>query len=177
MPFLRAYGTATGAGTHIRVPHLLAGSSDYAGSGDWTPGAGDVLVSKDGGTAANIATLPAFTNGAWQYEFSAAELQAKTLEVRIVATEVENDFFIVETYGHGSAQFESNLAKTLALDALVDGLTVEDLLTLIVAALCNVAERPTDTTVQFNKRDGTTPALTVTLGDSTGERTGSVNEL
>lgn len=106
MNFLRKYGVATAAGTHVRIPIIKAGSQDYAGSGDWTPAAGDVKISKNGGAQANIGTLPTYTNGAWQFQFTAAELQAATIEVQVVdsATKaIEDQFFIIETYGHASA--------------------------------------------------------------------------
>ena len=104
--FLRKYGVATAAGTHVRIPVVKAGVVDFAVSADWTPAAGDVKVSKDGGAQANVGTLPTFTNGAWQFVFTAAELTAKTAEVVVVdavTKAVEDQMFIVETYGNASA--------------------------------------------------------------------------
>ena len=106
MVFRRKYGVLLTGGTVLRIPILVAGSADQAGSGDWTPAAGDVKISKDGGAEANIGTLPTATNNAWHFILSAAELQAKQVTIRVVdsATKaVDDQFIIVETYGHASA--------------------------------------------------------------------------
>ena len=106
MVFRRKYGVLLTGGTVLRIPILVAGSADQAGSGDWTPAAGDVKVSKDGGAEANIGTLPTATNNAWHFILSATELQAKQVTIRVVdsATKaVDDQFIIVETYGHASA--------------------------------------------------------------------------
>src|SRR5512138_3225729 len=105
MVFLRKYNTATGSGTHIRIPIVKRGVIDFAVSADWTPAAGDVKVSKDGGAQANITTLPTFSNGAWEFQFSGTELSAKQLEVMVVdsATKaVEDQCFLIETFGNAS---------------------------------------------------------------------------
>jgi hypothetical protein len=107
MPFLRKYGT--GSGSDVIIPIIKRGVVDFAVTADWTPASGDVKVSKDGGTEANIGTLPVI-NGTvgWKFVFSDAELQCKSLTVRVVdsATKaVEDQFFVVETYGHASAMF------------------------------------------------------------------------
>ena len=110
--FLRKYGTGTGA--DVIIPIIKRGVVDFAVSADWTPASGDVKVSKDGGTEANIGTLPVIngTSG-WKFVFSDAELQCKSLTVRIVdsATKaIEDQFFIIETYGNASAMFQSDLS-------------------------------------------------------------------
>lgn len=110
--FLRKYGTGTGA--DVIIPIIKRGVVDFAVSADWTPASGDVKVSKDGGTEANIATLPVI-NGTvgWKFVFSDAELQCKSLTVRVVdsATKaIEDQFFIVETYGDASAMFQADLS-------------------------------------------------------------------
>ncbi len=119
---LRKYGVATTAGTHIVIPIVKAGSNDYATSGDWTPAGGDVKISKDGGASANIGTLPTFITGiGWQFVFTAAELSAKRINVNIVdsATKaIEDDHFVIVTYGHASAMYVIDLD-----DAVRAGLT------------------------------------------------------
>lgn len=104
--FIRTYGKLT----HVYVPIIKAGSNNFALGADWTPQAGDVKVSKDGGAVANIGTLPtaiASGNGAfWDFTISATELQAQSVKVIIsdaAAKAVEDDFFIVETKDHHSA--------------------------------------------------------------------------
>jgi hypothetical protein len=121
MIFYRKYNTAT----HLYVPILKRGVADYALSADWTPAAGDVKVSKDGGAAANIGTLPtAITMGntaMWDFTVTAAELQAaKTIiTVADAATKaVEDQFLIIETFGHASAELKVDLS-----DAVRMGLT------------------------------------------------------
>lgn len=116
--FLRLYGTTTVAGTHIGIPMVKAGSDDLAHAADWTPAAGDVKVSLDGATQTNIATLPAFTNGQWVYQFSSTETACKSLRVEIVdaATKaVKDNFFVVETYGDVNA-LHPYLDSTLIID-------------------------------------------------------------
>lgn len=125
MTILRKYATATAAGTHIRIPIVKAGSQDFAASGDWTPAAGDVKVSKDGGTQANIGTLPTYSNGAWQFQLTAAELTAKQVEIMVVdaATKaVEDQAILIETYGHAdAAHFTENMAAGIVAGAAETG--------------------------------------------------------
>lgn len=106
--FLRKYGTGTGA--DVYVPIIKRAVVDFALSADWTPAAGDVKVSQDGGAAANIGTLPtAVTMGntaMWKFVFSDAELQCAFLAVTAAdaATKaVEDQMFVIETYGNASA--------------------------------------------------------------------------
>lgn len=117
MPYLRKYGVATAAGTHICIPMIKRAVVDYALGADWTPAAGDVKVRLDDGAAANIATLPtAKTSGntaEWEFQFSAAELQAKKIDVIIAdaATKaVEDNKFTIETFGHASAMYQADLS-------------------------------------------------------------------
>lgn len=115
MAFLRKYGTGTGA--DVIVPMIKRGVVDFAATADWTPASGDVKVSKDGGSEANIGTLPVIngTTG-WKFVFSDAELQCKSLTVRVVdsATKaVEDQFFIVETYGNASAMYPVDLSASV----------------------------------------------------------------
>jgi hypothetical protein len=121
MIFYRKYNTAT----HIYVPMVKRGVADYALGADWTPSAGDVKVSKDGGAAANIATLPtAITMGntaMWDFTVSAAELQAAKTIITVgdsATKAVEDQFIIIETYGNASAELKVDLS-----DAVRMGLT------------------------------------------------------
>jgi hypothetical protein len=118
--FSRKYGIGTGA--DIYLPIIKRGAVDFAVSGDWSPAAGDVKVSKDGGAAANIGTLPTAVtmgNGAmWKFVFSDSELQCKLLAVTVVdaATKaVEDTMFLIETYGHASAMFPPDLGDSVRL--------------------------------------------------------------
>lgn len=110
--FLSKYGVAR----HIYIPIVKRSVVDFAVGADWTPAAGDVKISKDGGAAANVTNLPvaiAMGNGAlWDFSLSATELQAAQVVVTVAdsATKaVEDQSFIVETYGHASGQHEFDL--------------------------------------------------------------------
>ena len=109
--FIRKYATGTGA--DVIIPIVKAGSNDFAVSADWTPVAGDVKISKDGGAAANIATLPTFvTDVGWRFVFSDAELTAARINVNVVdsATKaIEDQHLVIETYGNASAQHAFDL--------------------------------------------------------------------
>lgn len=115
--FLRKYGVTLSGGTVIRVPMVKRGVVDFAVGADWTPASGDVKVSKDGGAAANIGTLPtavAMGNGAfWEFTLTGTELSAKTVVVTVAdsATKaVEDQCFVVETYGDTSAMYQADFS-------------------------------------------------------------------
>jgi hypothetical protein len=113
-PFLRKY--ATGSGSDIYIPIVKRGVVDFAVSADWTPAAGDVKISIDGGAAANIGTLPTAVtmgNGAyWKFVFSNGELTGKKMVVEVAdsATKaVEDQCFLIETHGNALAQYQADL--------------------------------------------------------------------
>jgi len=70
----------------FHAPILKAGSLDYAHAADWTPAAGDVMVSKDGGAFANIATLPTYIagSGTLTWSLSAAECEATEIIIQVI---------------------------------------------------------------------------------------------
>lgn len=120
--FKSKYGVAR----HIYIPIVKRAVVDHAVSADWTPSAGDVKISKDGGATANVANLPvaiAMGNSAiWDFSLSATEMQAAQIVVTVAdsATKaVEDTGFIIETYGHGSAQVVQGLAKNAAFTAFM----------------------------------------------------------
>jgi hypothetical protein len=118
MPFLRKYNTLTVTGsTAIRIPMIKRAVVDFAVGADWTPAAGDVKIAIDGTAPANVANLPtavASGNGAfWEFILTAAELTCKQCVVVIAdaATKaVEDQSFIVETYGNASAMYAADLS-------------------------------------------------------------------
>ena len=114
--FISKYGVAV----HVYIPMIKRGVVDFAVSADWTPAAGDVKVSKDGGAAANVTNLPvAITMGntaMWDYSMTATEMQAAKVMVTIAdsATKaVEDSMFIVWTHGNASAQYQVDLADSV----------------------------------------------------------------
>ncbi len=118
MPFLRKYNTLLVTGTTaIRIPIIKRAVVDFAVGADWTPAAGDVKISVDATAAANVTNLPtAVTYGntaMWEFILTAAELSCKTAVVTIAdsATKaIEDQSFIVETYGHASAMYAADLS-------------------------------------------------------------------
>lgn len=113
--YLRKYATLTATGTNIGLPMPKAGSADFATGSDWTPSVGDVKLSIDGGTQANIGTLPTYLNGQWIFVLTALELTGKSIRVAIVdsATKaVDDQFFAVETFGNASAMYTFDFSAT-----------------------------------------------------------------
>lgn len=113
-PFVADYGVAT----DFYLPIIKVSTNNFAVSGDWTPAAGDVKVSIDGGAAANVGTLPtAITmgNGAmWKFPLSAAELAGKRVTVTVVdaATKaVEDQMVVIATRDHPSAAHPNGVTR------------------------------------------------------------------
>jgi hypothetical protein len=117
MEFLRKYNT----GTHIYIPIVKRGVVDHAVSADWTPAAGDVKISKDGGAAANVTNLPvaiAMGNSTvWDFSMTATEMSAAKVSVTIAdsATKaVEDNAFNIITYGNASAEIVQDISASVA---------------------------------------------------------------
>lgn len=107
-----------GVAFSFAAPMVKAGSDDLAASADWTPATGDVKVSKDQGSVANITTLPTAVAGTgsvlWDFSLSATEMQAAEIVVQVVdsATKaVKDNVFVVQTYGNASAQIQFDLGS------------------------------------------------------------------
>jgi hypothetical protein len=114
--FLSKYGVAR----HIYIPAVKRAVVDFAVSADWTPAAGDVKISKDGGAAANVTNLPtAITMGntaMWDFSITATEMQAAQVMVTVAdsATKaVEDTMFVIETYGNASGQHAVDLSDSV----------------------------------------------------------------
>jgi hypothetical protein len=114
--FISKYGVAV----HVYIPVIKRGVVDFAVSADWTPAAGDVKVSKDGGAAANVTNLPtAITMGntaMWDFSMTATEMQAAKVMVTIAdsATKaVEDSMFTIWTHGNASGQYQVDLADSV----------------------------------------------------------------
>lgn len=113
--YLRKYATGSGADIYINIPK--AGSANHAVGADWTPAAGDVKVSIDGGAAANIGTLPtavAMGNSAiWKFVFTNSELTGKKINVTVsdsATKAVDDTGFSIETFGNASAMIVFDLS-------------------------------------------------------------------
>lgn len=108
------------------IPLIDAGTVNYAASGDVTLGAGDVKVVKDGGSPANIGTLPsAVTSGNgsyWTLSLSATEMQCVSrVAVTIIdaATKaIEDQMVVIEMdYGVRSNTAQAGGNTSITLDA------------------------------------------------------------
>ncbi len=124
--FLRKYNTAT----HVYIPMVKRGVVDFAVGADWTPANGDVKVVIDGGAAANIGTLPtaiAMGNAAvWDFTIANTEVAGKKITVSIsdsATKAVEDNMFLIETYGHASAEYASDPSVAAPSVTLADGVT------------------------------------------------------
>lgn len=113
--FLRKYATGTGMDVHI--PIIKRAVVDGAVGADWTPAAGDVKISIDGAAVANIGTLPvvlaAGNTAWWKFVFTNAELTGKVILVSIsdsATKAIEDDWFIIETYGNASAMYQWDMS-------------------------------------------------------------------
>jgi len=98
MPELAPYATAY---TFYRKLGL---SGDFVTSA--TIAAGDVKVQIDGGTAANVTTLPTFTNGLLQVTLSTAEMTGKQIVVCWSDQDgpaFDGDSAVIQTIDHPSA--------------------------------------------------------------------------
>jgi len=118
MIILRKYNTAT----HIYIPIIKRGVVDFSVGADWTPVAGDVKISKDGGAAANVTNLPtaiAMGNTAmWDFNLTATELQAAKIMITVadaVTKTVEDQCIAIETYGNASAQHAVDLSDSVRM--------------------------------------------------------------
>lgn len=114
MADLYKYGTAV----HLRKPMIKRGVVDFALSADWTPVAGDVKISIDGGAAANVTNLPtAITMGntaEWDFSLTSGELTGKQIRITVAdsATKaVEDNAFEIDTYGNASAQHVADFSQ------------------------------------------------------------------
>lgn len=116
--FSRKYAALLVTGTTaIRIPIIKRNVMDFAVAADWTPAAGDVKIAIDATAPANVTNLPtavASGNGAyWEFVLTAAELTGKQMIVTVVdaATKVvEDQAFLVETFGHASAMYAADLS-------------------------------------------------------------------
>lgn len=110
-----------GVAATFLVPMITAGSDDF--NTTWTPAAGDVKISKDGGAFSNITSLPTLVGSMWAFALSATEQEAKVVTVQIIdsATKaIKDNAFIVNNMPHGAlstGKLQSGSANTAQLAA------------------------------------------------------------
>jgi len=194
--FTRKYATAT----RIYVPIIKRGVVDYAVSADWTPAAGDVKVSIDGAAAANIGTLPtAITMGNaayWDFTISSGETTGKKIVVTVAdsATKaVEDQCFLIETYGHASAEYQADLsaanlpaavqsiaanaitATSIASNAITAAKIATDAITAAKIAADAITDAKVASDVTIASVTGAVGSVTGAVGSVTGNVGGNVN--
>jgi spore maturation protein SpmB len=113
-----------GAAYSFNAPIVKAGSTDIALSADWTPATGDVKVIKDGGAAANIATLPVFiaSTGILTWSLSATECTATEIIIQVIdsATKaVQDQVFRLQTTKASALQVGIPQATQAAGDTVI----------------------------------------------------------
>lgn len=117
MSELRKYATAlldgVAGSAAISLSLRAAGAGTFATAATWTPAAGDVQVSLDGGALANVTNLPAYSNGRWKLTLTAAELTAKVVFILIVDPAVDSESVTIETFGDPAAMWPDNYATPL----------------------------------------------------------------
>jgi hypothetical protein len=137
-----------GAVHTFRAPILKAKEIDFAHAADWTPAAGDVMISKDGGAFTNIATLPAFITGSavLTWTLSAAETEATEVIIQVIdkagTKKVHDQMFRLQTtkagalfVGHVGAYTAA--ATTITLAAAPAPSTVTDFYKGAVVTITN----------------------------------------
>jgi hypothetical protein len=91
---------------------IVAGSQDFATSGDWTPANADSQYSKDGAAfGATNGTVTYEGEGMWSLALLAGEVDGKVTMISIIddATKaVEDQAIIVSTFGDDSSQISLN---------------------------------------------------------------------
>jgi hypothetical protein len=111
-----------GVGRTIVFPMIVAGDTDLAATGNWTPATGDTKVSLDGGNVANTTNNPAAVGGSgsvlWSLALTAAELSAKVVVIQIVdsATKAVEDQCIIG-YCKDADKIEVYEVETLSVAA------------------------------------------------------------
>jgi len=107
-----------GAAFTFRAPVVITASTNLASSTtDWTPAAGEVKVSKDGGTPANVGTLPTYVASGYvmTWALSASEMQADEVIVASVSrAKIADQVFRIITLPDGALRSRLAQASTTA---------------------------------------------------------------
>lgn len=116
--FMRKYGVET----TIVFPVPKLNDTDFAATGDWTPAATDIRITKDAGTLVDCSNTAVAVSGAgsllWALTLTATEMEAAVVTLQIVDAVLEHDAITVETYGHANAQ------HAFDLDTAIQGVNV-----------------------------------------------------
>lgn len=169
MSNLSKYGVAR----HIYKPMIKRAVVDFAVGADWTPAAGDVKISKDGGAAANVTNLPVAivmgNTAYWDFSLTATEMQAAQVIVTVgdsATKAVEDQLLEIETYGNTNAQHAVDLD-----DNVRAGLTAMRPDAFLAGTVDNTVFAPTAT--QFETSSITTAQASAYVGLSVYASSGS----
>jgi hypothetical protein len=175
--FSRKYATAT----NIYMPIIKRAVVDFAVGADWTPAAGDVRISIDGAASGNITTLPVAivmgNTAMWNFAISAAETTGKKISITIAdaATKVvEDQMFLIETYGSASAEFVTDWTDdSIVRGVVTTGATTTSIPTSSLAPAASVTDQFLGRVIIFNNLT-TTAALRGQAVRITGSTSGGV---
>lgn len=111
----------------IRIPILKVDDTDFAASGDYTPTAADVLITKDGGDVAAATDAPTWVGGAGsrllEVTLTTTEMEAAEIAIQIVdaagGPNVEHQAARILTYGNVSAAIPGDFDLLSNLDAAI----------------------------------------------------------
>lgn len=107
--FMRKYGEET----TIVFPVPKLNDTDFAATGDWTPAATDIRITKDAGTLVDCSNTAVAVSGTgsllWALTLTATEMEAAVVTLQIVDAVLEHDAITIETYGNASAQHAFDL--------------------------------------------------------------------
>lgn len=131
MIFRRKYGVLLVTGTTaLRFPMVTWGTTDLEGGSVWTPAPGDVKIGKDGAALDNVTNLPTYNDGAWDLVLTATELECKNAVIRLIDQTnpkvIEDQFLLVETFGHASAMDPHDPADIVLIKKLLANRMVVD---------------------------------------------------
>lgn len=172
----RKYNTLLVTGTTaIRICIVKRGVVDHALAADWTPASGDVKISIDGAAPANVTNLPVATasgnSAVWEFVLTAAELTCKQAIVTIsdsATKAIEDDGFIVETFGHASAMYAADLsAANLPANAIQIGGTNQTGLDLAANWTAARAAKVDNLDATVSSRAAPGAAMTLEAGERT----------
>lgn len=172
MSLIRKYNTAT----TIYFPLIKVGVMDFALAADYTHSAGDVKISKDGGAAATATNAPsAITMGntaMWSLALTSTEMAAKSVLITIgdAATKaVEDQMIIIETYGEGNGEIDSQHFADTLLKRDMSSVTGEASRSFLNALrFLRNKWSISSTTLTVTKEDDATSAWTATIAGTAG---------
>jgi hypothetical protein len=168
---MKLFSSEYGVARHIYIPIVKRASIDFAVGADWTPATGDVKISKDGATSADVTNLPAArTMGntvVWDFSLTATEMQAAQVIVTVsdsATKAVEDDAFVIETFGEGQGQMDLRKIADAWLKRDLSALTGEAARSPLNALriLCNKHTAAAGTLTVY-KEDDTTTAWTAAI--------------